>query len=182
MNQKFKSGRIYEIMKFMKLTWQVTAVQGKVPMNEPNMQSHVGTPQTPQAILIPDHGTTPTSLSTESLTQAPEVLDNESTSASVDDGGLLAWPSNAERVISRTRGRKRMTSGASGAASDDAQSEPIVVRNVNRIVANTGENSAPASTFHMTLPGIDHACFHTAVTARTPTTCIDGQNPLSEYR
>lgn len=53
--------------------WHVTAVQGRVPMNAPSMQSERGTPETPQAMLIPDHGTTPMSRKTERRTQAEEV-------------------------------------------------------------------------------------------------------------
>jgi len=32
-----------------------------------------------------------------------------------------------------------------------------------------------------TLPGMDHACFQRAVTARTVKTCAFGRKPLSEY-
>lgn len=33
----------------------------------------------------------------------------------------------------------------------------------------------------MTLPGIDQACFQTAVTDNTPMTCAKGREPLCEY-
>ena len=32
-----------------------------------------------------------------------------------------------------------------------------------------------------TLPGTDHACFQTAETDKTPTTCVNGHPPLWEY-
>jgi hypothetical protein len=50
--------------------WHVTAVQGRQPMKVPNMQSLRDTPQTPHAILMPDHGTTPMRRRTERRTQA----------------------------------------------------------------------------------------------------------------
>jgi hypothetical protein len=53
--------------------WQVTAVQGKVPIKAPRMTSESLTPQTPQAMFIPDHGTTPMSRRTLRRTQADEV-------------------------------------------------------------------------------------------------------------
>ena len=41
------------------LTWDVTAVHGRAPMNVPRKQSVMETPQTPHAMLRPDQGTTP---------------------------------------------------------------------------------------------------------------------------
>lgn len=49
--------------------WHVTAVHGRAPMNVPRKQSAIETPQTPHAILRPDHGTTPIKRRTESRTQ-----------------------------------------------------------------------------------------------------------------
>ena len=134
-------------------------------MNAPSAQSASGTPHTPHATLIPDHGTTPTSRSTHSRTHAgvasaaggfrgvSSVSFCEPSSASSEAGASVyradaAVPSIAFRVISSARGMKRTTNGASGAASSVAHSDPAVVSAVSSSVANTGENSAPASTFY----------------------------------
>lgn len=53
----------------------------------------------------------------------------------------------------------------------------MVVRTLRKRVARAGENRAPANTFQITLPGIDHACFHMAEMAMTPMTCNRGQVP-----
>lgn len=95
-----------------------------------------------------------------------------------------------------------MKTGANGLASNVAQSEPSDVRRVSITVASIGEKSAPAKTFcgiernedgdqkrglmsvldeeltQMTLPGTDQACFHTAVTDMTASTCSRGPVPL----
>lgn len=118
--------------------WQVTAVQGSDPMNEPKKQSFIDTPHTPHATLMPDQGTMPMRRRTESLIQA-------------DDFGFssLVAPSIAFRVISNARGNVFTKNGASGAASRLANIEPKVVKSVSKSVANAGENSAPARTFYV---------------------------------
>lgn len=123
-------------------TWQVTAVHGRDPMKAPSMQSGRDTPQTPQAMLIPDHGTTPMRRRTESRTQA-------------EDRGLAELsrsrsesPSRALRVISNARGKKWVKKGARGVANKVAQVEPTIVRAVRRIVAYAGEKRAPETTFY----------------------------------
>lgn len=90
-------------------------------------------------------------------------------------------PSRAERVISRALGIILEKKGDMGLERRVAQMDPHMVRKVRRRVAKTGEKSAPASTFQMTEPGIDQACFQTAVMAMTATTCHISQCPLCEY-
>ena len=50
--------------------WQVTAVQGRVPINAPAAQSRSETPVNPQAMLSPDQGTIPMRRNTDNLTHA----------------------------------------------------------------------------------------------------------------
>jgi hypothetical protein len=116
----------------------VTAVHGKVPMNVPNMQSQSGTAQTPQAMLMPDHGTIPMSRRIERRTQAGDVDLDVATSGS---------PSKVVRVNSTARGKKWDKSGARGVARRVAQADPSVVRVVRSSVARAGEKRAPARTF-----------------------------------
>ena len=104
------------------------------------MQSLKATPQTPLAMLIPDHGTTPISRSTERRTQADDLL-----LVCVFE---LASPSRALRVKSRARGKKCVRKGARGVARSVANVEPTVVSAVSRRVASAGENRAPAKTFY----------------------------------
>lgn len=157
-------------------------------MNDPRKQSAMATPQTPHAMLMPDHGTTPTRRKTDNLTQAEDLVFVPSSVS----------PSRASRVISRAFGNKCVKNGASGVASSVAHTEPIAVRSVRTSVAQVVGNSAPAKTFcehavikictrppenvhtHMTLPGIDQACFHTAEIVMTPMTCSRGLGPLCE--
>lgn len=111
-------------------------------MNAPSMQSLMATPHTPQAMLIPDHGTTPMRRSTERRTHADDLdLDFAPRSGSES-------PSNALRVMSSARGKKWVRNGARGVASRVAQRDPIVVSVVRSTVANAGENRAPARTFY----------------------------------
>jgi len=120
-------------------TWQVTAVQGRDPMKEPSIQSAIATPHTPHAMLIPDQGTTPMRRRIERRTQGDErdfVPDMEPKS-----------PSRTLRVMSRALGKKYVRNGARGVESSVAQTEPIMVSVVRRMVAEDGEKSAPASTF-----------------------------------
>ena len=51
------------------LTWDVTAVHGRAPINDPRKQSAIETPQTPHAMLRPDQGTTPIKRRIDSRTQ-----------------------------------------------------------------------------------------------------------------
>ena len=125
--------------------WQVTAVQGRQPMKAPRKQSFSDTPVNPQAMLSPDHGTTPTSRRTDKRTHAGELL--------VDDiwldfsDSVVADPSRAVRVIWTGRGKKRVRTGASGVASKVANTDPIDVSIVINNVANRGWKRAPARTF-----------------------------------
>lgn len=119
-------------------------------MKAPRATEGSGTEQTPQAMLMPDQGTTPMRRRTERRTQADERC---------FDGGLVARgdllsPSRACLVRSRARGKKCVRKGARGVESMVAQSEPMVVRAVRRMVAYAGEKSAPARTFcKMTMSG-----------------------------
>lgn len=77
-------------------TWHVTAVHGRAPINVPRKQSPIEMPQTPHAMLRPDHGTTPIKRRTESRTQTGVLfceveLESES-------------PCRAFRVTARARG------------------------------------------------------------------------------
>lgn len=107
-------------------------------MNAPSMQSNRGTPETPQAILIPDQGTTPISRRTERRIHAD---------CTVESGFDRDDPWRAARVMSRARGKKCERTGARGAERRVEQAEPIMVRKDRRTTARTGENKAPARTF-----------------------------------
>lgn len=133
------------------------------------------TPQRPEAMLIADHGTTPTRRKTASLTQAADLVFVPSSFIS----GSVS-PSKLDRVMSRAFGNRYVRYGANGIASSEAHTEPIVVSRVRSSVANAVENSAPANTFQMTLPGIDQACFHIVEMAMTAMTCNRGPEPLCE--
>ncbi len=120
--------------------WHVTAVQGREPIKEPNMQSFIATPQTPHATLMPDHGTMPISLRIDSRTQAEDF------DFAIEESAPEP-PSMTLRVISSARGKTRTKNGANGAHRRLAKIEPTVVSIVNSMVAYNGENKAPASTF-----------------------------------
>ena len=111
-------------------------------MKAPSIQSVRDTPQTPQAIFIPDHGTTPIRRRTESRTQAEDRGLTELSRSRSES------PSRALRVMSSALGKKCDRQGARGVANTVAQTEPTVVRAVRRMVANAGENSAPETTFY----------------------------------
>lgn len=93
-------------------------------MKVPSIQSLSDTPHTPQAMLMPDHGTTPIRRIMERRTQA-------------EDRGLKLSepPDRALRVMSKARGNRMARYGASGVESRVAHREPSVVRVVRRIVA-----------------------------------------------
>jgi len=110
-------------------------------MKAPSMQSVRDTPQTPQAILIPDHGTTPMRRRTESRTHVEERGFAELSRC------RSASPSRALRVMSNARGKKWVRKGARGVANKVAQAEPTIVRAVRRMVAYAGEKRAPETTF-----------------------------------
>lgn len=105
----------------------MTAVQGKHPINDPSMESDSGTSHTPQAMLIPDHGTTPMRRRTERRTQAGDV-DLPEISGSAE-------PDKALRVISSARGKRLVKKGPSGFESKEAHADPSMVRVVSRMVA-----------------------------------------------
>lgn len=90
---------------------------------------------TPQAILMPDQGTTPIKRSMDKRIHG------------ADEWSLLLAPSRAERVLSNALGKYRVRKGARGLESIVAQIEPRVVSRVRRRVAYAGEKSAPAKTF-----------------------------------
>lgn len=106
-------------------------------MKPPRRQSFIATPQTPQAMLIPDHGTTPTRRRIERRTHGADDCDFSE----------LEFPSIALRVKSRARGKILTRNGSRGAANKLAKIDPAVVRTVRRMVAKAGEKSAPARTF-----------------------------------
>ena len=163
-------------------------------MKVPSEQSTRDTPQTPHAMLMPDQGTTPMSRNTESLTQAGDFGRPPEFAESASDS-----PPRALRVMSSAFGNILARKGPRGAERSEAHIEPTVVSVVSRMVAYSGENSAPPRTFctrrlvilgwrmkrsrrtHNTLPGIDQACFHTAEIAMTPTTWERGPSPLCVY-
>lgn len=110
------------------------------------MQSQIDTPQTPQAMLMPDQGTTPIRRSTERRTQA-EDRGLSFSSAPEGTGDASESPSSAWRVSSRAFGKKRVMRGPRGIARSVAHAEPTVVSAANKMVASPGENRAPPSTF-----------------------------------
>ncbi len=79
-----------------RLTWQVTAVQGREPMKEPRRQSSKATPVTPHAMLMPDQGTTPIRRRME------RRIHGDVWEACCSD----FVPSRADRVRSRALGKK----------------------------------------------------------------------------
>ena len=96
------------------------------------MQSTRETPQTPLAMLIPDHGTTPTRRSTERRTQAGDLgLDGDPEGS----GSKSESPPRALRVISNARGKSLARKGPRGAESKVAQAEPTVVSALRSTVA-----------------------------------------------
>jgi hypothetical protein len=116
-------------------------------MKAPKTQSPSETPQTPLAILMPDHGTTPTSRKTDKRTHADDLF--LCVSVVESSCGLSDSPCNAVRVMSSARGKRYVKNGARGVARRVAHREPMVVSMVRKRVATTGENNAPASTFLM---------------------------------
>lgn len=52
--------------------WQVTAVQGRLPMKAPRAESRMGTAVTPHAMFMPDQGTMPMRRRTERRTHAAD--------------------------------------------------------------------------------------------------------------
>lgn len=122
------------------------------------MQSQNGTPQRPQAILIPDQGITPIKRSTDNRTQG-DVLDGGRGRGDDDDDdafftGTVSLactvgmsPSRTFRVMTNARGKKWVTRGERGLARRMEIKAPIVVMIVINNVAIAGGNKAPARTF-----------------------------------
>jgi hypothetical protein len=106
-------------------------------MRVPRKQSHRATPKTPQATLIPDQGTIPTSRKTVKRTQ-------------VGDEALVLFPESASKMLrakANGRGKKRVRKGERGAERSVARIDPTVVSTARSSVAKRGENRAPARTF-----------------------------------
>lgn len=99
-------------------------------MKAPRRQSEIATPHTPQAMLIPDQGTTPTRRRTDSRAQ---VGDFEFFPVDKSDS-----PSRAMRVICSARGNMRDRDGAKGTHKRVAKIEPSVVNAERSNVARTG--------------------------------------------
>lgn len=110
--------------------WQVTAVHGKAPMKVPLTQSMTETPQTPQAMLMPDQGMIPMSRRMERRTQGEDFATEVASVISESE-----FPSIALRVIVSARGNTLLRNGANGADRRLANTEPIVVRAVRSRVA-----------------------------------------------
>jgi len=113
-------------------------------MNVPSMQSRMDTPQTPQAMFMPDQGTTPMRRRTERRTQGDDLGFKKVPGAS---GSASESPPRALRVISNARGNNFARKGPRGVERRVAQAEPTVVRVIRRMVAYIGENRAPPRTF-----------------------------------
>jgi len=107
--------------------WHETAVHGMHPMKEPRTQSQIDTPHTPQAMLIPAHGTMPISLKIDRRTQADDF-------GWVGDS-LAASPSSAVRVRARALGKTCVRNGAMGADKRLENTDPVVVSIVRSRVA-----------------------------------------------
>ena len=108
-------------------------------MNAPNKQSNKETPVTPQAILMPDHGTIPISLSTDRRTQPGDL--------SRDEAIIVSLPSSAFRVSAKAFGKNWEMIGAKGVANNDDSTDPTAVREVMSNVADTGDIRTPDNTF-----------------------------------
>lgn len=99
-------------------------------MKDPRKQSLTATPQTPQAILMPDQGTTPIS----------RMIDRRIHGA-VFDWAVeveLESPCSTFLVASNARGNQWDSKGAIGLANNEAITEPMVVSKVRRRVAHAG--------------------------------------------
>lgn len=108
-------------------------------MNAPKRQSNKDTPVTPQAMLMPDHGTTPMSLNTDNRTQPGDL--------SLGDVVNASPPSSALRVSASAFGTTCDIIGAKGVANNDDSTDPNAVRKVINNVAHTGGIRTPDSTF-----------------------------------
>lgn len=164
--------------------WQVTVVQGKLPTKAPRKQSMRGIRHTPEAMFRSDHGTIPINRRSARRIQVGDLTDDATSCGGGEEegnlaevgvdgaetGNILESPSKAARVSWKALGKQRIKKGASGMDSNVAHTEPIVVNRVSRMAAGSGENRAPPTTFHITLPGIDQACFHIADMLRTKRT------------
>jgi hypothetical protein len=108
------------------------------------MQSIIDTPHTPQAMLMPDQGTTPMRRRTERRTQGDDLGFKRVPAAS---GSASESPPRALRVISKVRGNNFSRKGPRGVERRVAHAEPRVVRVIRKRVAYIGENRAPPRTF-----------------------------------
>jgi hypothetical protein len=109
-------------------------------MKEPRKQSLEATPHTPQAILIPDQGTTPINLRMDKRTHGAVLL-------CAVEFDMESAPCRALRVAARALGNQADSNGAIGLESNEDMTEPMVVSNVSKTVAQAGWNRAPAKTF-----------------------------------
>ena len=122
----------------MSPSWQVTAVHGRAPMNAPTahwMSERRGRAR-PAKTLMLDQGTIPI------RRRSARRAHGEEARVVLEEG-----PSRAMRVNVVTEGKKRVRSGASGAARIVAIREPSVVRVVWRRMARAGGRSAPVRMF-----------------------------------
>ena len=81
-------------------------------------------------MLIPDQGTTPMRRSIDKRTQAGDF--------GADPAAKSVSPSSAFRVMSNARGKSLLSTGARGALSAVAITDPTVVKRANSKVANSG--------------------------------------------
>jgi len=112
-------------------------------MNAPTAQSQTRTPVTPQAILMPDHGTMPTRRMTERRAQTGVLGLEVPLISGVEDG--LPWRADFVRVMAL--GKKRMTRGPMGVARSEERREPPVVMVAWRMVAGMGGSKIPVRMF-----------------------------------
>lgn len=112
-------------------------------MNAPTAQSQTRTPVTPQAILIPDHGTIPTRRSIERRTQMGVIGLETPLISGVEGEG----PWRADFVRVRALGKKRTTRGPTGVARREERREPPVVMVAWRMVAGMGGRRIPVRMF-----------------------------------
>ena len=108
-------------------------------MNAPRKQSATETPQTPHAMLRPDHGTTPIKRRTERRTQTGVLF--------CEVEFELESPCRTFLVTVRARGNHRDNIGAIGLDKREERIEPIAVRSVRSRVAQAGWKRAPLRTF-----------------------------------
>lgn len=127
----------------------VTAVHGRVPRKAPRKQSHRGIEQTPDAMLMPDHGTTPMRRRIDKRIHAGDWLfvGWVDTRLSSEVEMTSALPCRAALVSASAFGNRWEMSGARGLARRVDKTDPSDVKRVIQMVARIGLSKTPARMF-----------------------------------